>query len=180
MYADTLKLIVLARRRRPSHRLHRRLDALLQRLADAAAAHWADATEDEIWRLWMTYPDAGAAAELERATRAIVAGDFAAAERILQRLVSLHPGFAEAWHKRGTLYYMQNRDAESVRDFHHALALEPRHFGAILAFAELCMALGRKDDALFALDAALGLNPHLGETRSRYEALLAERTGPGH
>jgi tetratricopeptide (TPR) repeat protein len=128
----------------------------------------------------MTYPDARAAAELERATRAIVASDFATAERILARLVALHPGFAEAWHKRGTLYYLQNRDAESVRDLHRALALEPRHFGAMLACAELCMASGRNDDALFVLDVALRLNPHLAESRKQYERLLGERSGRGH
>jgi len=180
MYAETLKLIVRAHRRRPSHRLHRRLDGLLRRLADAASAPWADATQDEIWALWMTYPDRRAVAELERATRAIVAGDFATAERILHRLVALHPGFAEAWHKRGTLYYMQSRDEESVRDLHHALALEPRHFGAMLAFAEVCIGAGRRDDALFALDVALQLNPHLAASRESYQALLLERPAAGH
>jgi tetratricopeptide (TPR) repeat protein len=180
MYAETLKLIVRGPRRRPSHRLHRRLDALLRRLADLASATSAEATQDEIWALWMTYPDRRAAAELERATRAIVAEDYPAAERILHRLVALHPGFAEAWHKRGTLFYIQARDEESARDFHHALALEPRHFGAMLAFAELCIAAGRKDDALFALDVALKLNPHLAASRERYQALLAERPASGH
>jgi predicted Zn-dependent protease len=180
VHADTLKLIVLAPRRRPSHRLHRRLDDLLRRLADAASTASAEATQDEIWRLWMSYPDRQAAAELERATRAIVAEDFAAAERMLHRLVALHPGFAEAWHKRGTLFYMQARDEESVRDFHHTLALEPRHFGAMLAFAELCIAAGRKDDALFALDVALRHTPHLAASRASYDALLAERPGTGH
>jgi predicted Zn-dependent protease len=175
MYTETLKLIASSPRRRPSHRLHRGLDALLRRLADLASAPSAESTQDEIWRLWMTYPDRQATAELERATRAIVASDFATAEQILRRLVALHPGFAEAWHKRGTLYYMQQRDEESVRDLHHALALEPRHFGAMLSFAELCTANGRADDATFVLDVALRLNPHLAESRRQLEALLAER-----
>ena len=180
MYAETLKLIATAPRRRPSHRLHRGLDALLRRLADLASAPWAEATQDEIWRLWMAYPDARAAAELERATRAIVAGDFATAERILERLIALHPGYAEAWHKRGTLYYMQERDEESVRDLHHALALEPRHFGAMLSFAELCTANGHAGAAAFVLDIALRVNPHLAESRKQLEALLTERPGQAH
>jgi tetratricopeptide (TPR) repeat protein len=180
MYAETLKLIAASPRRRPSRRLPRGLDALLRRLADLASAPWAETTQDAIWQLWMTYPDAGAVAELERATRAIVASDFPAAERILERLVALHPGFAEAWHKRGTLYYMQQRDAESVRDFHHALTLEPRHFGAMLSFAELCMANGRADAAAFVLDVALRLNPHLAESRRQLAALLAERPARTH
>jgi len=180
MYADTLKLIATASRRRPSHRLHRCLDALLRRLADIASAPWAEETQDEIWRLWMSYPDRRAVIELERATRAIVAQDFSAAERILHRLVALHPGYAEAWHKRGTLYYMQQLDEESVRDFHRTLLLEPRHFGAMLAFAEVCTASGRRDDALFALDVALRLNPHLADTRQQFERLLLERRGVPH
>ncbi len=180
MYTETLKLIASAPRRRPSHRLHRGLDALLRRLADLASAPSLEATQDAIWQLWMTYPDARAAAELERATRAIVASDLTTAERILERLIALHPGFAEAWHKRGTLYYLQQRDAESVRDFHHALALEPRHFGAMLAFAELCIANGRTDAATFVLDIALRLNPHLAEIRKQLDALLAERPERTH
>jgi predicted Zn-dependent protease len=180
MYTETLKLIATAPRRRPSHRLHRGLDALLRRLADLDSAPWAEATEDEIWRLWMTYPDRRAAAELERATRAIVASDFALAERLLQRLVALHPGFAEAWHKRATLYYLQQRDEESVRDLHHALALEPRHYGAMLSFAELCTANGRAGDAAFVLAIALRVNPHLAESRKQLETLLAERPESAH
>jgi len=180
MYADTLKAIATAPRRRPSPRLHRRLDALLRRLADVASARWAETTQDEIWDLWMTYPDRQAAAELERATRAIVASDFRAAERILDRLVALHPEFAEAWHKRATLHYLLQRDEASVRDFHRTLVLEPRHFGAMLAFAELCIANDRSDGALFALDVALRLNPHLADSRKKYEQLLLERTGHTH
>jgi tetratricopeptide (TPR) repeat protein len=172
MYAETLRLIATARRRRPSPRLRRALDALLRRLADLAAPR-PDRTEDAVWALWMRYPDVGAAAELERATRAIVAEDYPTAEAILRRLVALHPGFAEAWHKRATLYYMQGRDDESVSDFHRTLVLEPRHYGAMLAFAELCLANGREDAALFAFDAALRVNPHLGDARQRFEALLA-------
>jgi tetratricopeptide (TPR) repeat protein len=132
MYAETLKLIATARRRRPSPRLRRALDALLRRLADLAAPR-PDRTEDAVWALWMRYPDVGAAAELERATRAIVAEDYPTAEAILRRLVALLPGFAEAWHKRATLYYMQGRDDESVRDFYRTLVLEPRHYGVASA-----------------------------------------------
>jgi tetratricopeptide (TPR) repeat protein len=180
MYAETLRLIATAPRRRPSPRLHRALDALLARLADETAAPLADRTADAVWALWMHYPDRRAASELERATRAIVAEDYPTAEAILRRLVALHPGYAEAWHKRATLFYMQGRDLESVSDFHRTLVLEPRHYGAMLAFAELCVANAREDAALFALDAALRVNPHLPDARERYEALLARPAALAH
>ena len=51
MHADLLRLIATAPRRRPSPRLHRRLDTLLRRLADTAAARWAETTQDQIWAL---------------------------------------------------------------------------------------------------------------------------------
>lgn len=181
MYAETQRLIATAPRRRPSSRLHRALDVLARRLADAGtAAEAADRTQDEIWALWMRYPDARAAADLERATRAIVAEDYRTAEAILRRLVAVHPGFAEAWHKRGTLFYMQGRDEESVHDLHRTLILEPRHYGAILAFAEICRASEREDAALFALDVALRLNPHHADARRAYDELLGRRSGPAH
>jgi tetratricopeptide (TPR) repeat protein len=178
-YAETLKLIATAPRRRPSWRLHRALDALLRRLADLDAPA-AEGTQDAIWAHWMRYPDRRAAWDLERATRAIVAEDYRTAEAILHRLVAVHPGFAEAWHKRGTLFYMQGRDEESVRDLHRTLVLEPRHYGAMLSFAEICRATGREDAALFAFDVALRLNPHLADARRTHEALLDRRSGTPH
>ena len=178
-YAETLRLIATAPRRRPSPRLHRALDALVRRLADLDAPS-PDRTQDEIWALWMRYPDRRAAWDLERATRAIVAEDYRTAEAILHRLVAVHPGFAEAWHKRGTLFYMQGRDVESVRDLHRTLALEPRHYGAMLSFAEICRAGGREDAALFALDVALRVNPHLADARRAHGELLGRRSGLAH
>ncbi len=136
MYADTLKLIVTGDRRHPSPRLPERLNGLFRSLGDASGGR-AERIEDEIWRLWMAYRDSAAAFDLERATRALTALDFPAAEGILARLVAAHPDFAEAWNKRATLYYMQSRDEESVASIHRTLELEPRHYGAICGFAQI-------------------------------------------
>ncbi|MGA8055835.1 MAG: hypothetical protein WCA12_18605 [Burkholderiales bacterium] len=175
MYPDTLKLVASAPHRRPTHRLHRRLDPLLRCLADLSNASVAERIEDEVWAFWMRYPDARAVAELERATRATVVQDYGTAECILHRLVAHHPGFAEAWHKRAMLYYLQGRDDECVRDLHRTIVLEPRHYGAICSFAEICLEQGEREAALFAFDVALKLNPHLSRAREQVHALLAER-----
>jgi tetratricopeptide (TPR) repeat protein len=174
MYADTLKLIVTGDRRHPSPRLPERLNGLFRSLGDASGGR-AERIEDEIWRLWMAYRDSAAAFDLERATRALAALDFPAAEGILARLVAAHPDFAEAWNKRATLYYMQSRDEESVASIHRTLELEPRHYGAICGFAQICLSLGDTDSALFAFDAALRVNPHLESVRDTLEKLLCTR-----
>jgi len=180
MVSETLKLVATAARRPWSHRLHRRLDPLLRCLADVDTAPVAERTEDEIWALWMHHPDRRAASELERATRAMVAEDFATAECILHRLVARHPDYAEAWHKRATLYYLQSRDDESLHDLHRTLVIEPRHYGAILSFAEICLAREARDAALFAFDVALRFNPHHERAREATRQLLAETTGHAH
>ena len=179
MYSETLKLIVTFDRRRPSPRLPEQLHGLFRLLGDVPGER-AETIEDEIWRLWMADRDSVAALDLERATRAITAQDFPVAERILARLVSAHPDFAEAWNKRATLYYMQQRDADSVTNLHRALQLEPRHYGAICGFAQICLSGGDRDGALFAFDAALRINPHLESVREAIGKLLAIRTDTVH
>src|SRR2546428_2417696 len=106
MYADTLKLIGTGDRRYPSPRLPERLNGLFRSLGDARGGR-AERIEDEIWRLGMAYRDSTAAFDLERATRALTALDFPAAERILARLVATHPGFAAGRDQRGPPPSMQ-------------------------------------------------------------------------
>jgi Tfp pilus assembly protein PilF len=173
MYAETLKLIATSAARQPSSRLSRELDPLFRRLAwPLASGQEAEKAEERIWDLWMHYPQRRAEFDLERATRAIVALDFESADEILSGLLERHPDYAEAWNKRATLYYMQQRDEESMRSLYHALELEPRHFGALCGFAEICMLRGQNDYALFAFQAALQLNPHLEEARQQMQQLL--------
>ena len=180
MYEDTLKLVLSAPSRKPARSLSRRLDALFGRLARAPDAPAASQIEDVIWGIWMSNEDQDAEERLERATRAMANGDDDEAEALLDELVATHPDFAEAWNKRATLYFRQRRDAESVRDIARALELEPRHFGAICGFGQICLRHGDGVMALFAFDAALRINPHLGSIRAAVEELAAQRTGTAH
>jgi len=70
---------------------------------------------------------------------------------------------------------MQSRDEESVASIHRTLELEPRHYGAICGFAQICLSLGDTDSALFAFAAALRVNPHLESVRETIDKLLAKR-----
>ncbi len=172
MYSDVLKLVV-ARDRKPVEKQPGRLHDLFRVLQTARDPAEAAAAEDAIWDAWMRPIRGRDADELERATRAIVASDLPCAERILADLTWRAPDFAEAWHKRATLFYMQTRDAESVAAIRRTLELEPRHFGAMCAFAQILLDREERDAAAFAFDAALRLNPHLGgEVRDAAASLL--------
>jgi tetratricopeptide (TPR) repeat protein len=157
--ADILGLIAGRRERRPARRLPF-LDALFQRLAACPGAEAVD-TEERIWQVWMDHPHRAAATVLETATRDIAARRYDIAETRLTRLLRSAPDFAEAWHKRATLYYLLARDDECLADIRRTLELEPRHFCAMLHFGEILFAGGATEEGRFAFRAVLSLHPNL-------------------
>jgi tetratricopeptide (TPR) repeat protein len=153
---EILRLIASSRTRRPA-RVSAFLDALFSRLARCARADAAE-TEDRIWDVWMHHPHAAAARQLDLATSDIAARRYDIAETRLTLLLRRAPDFAEAWHKRAALYYVLGRDDECVRDLCRTLELEPRHFGAMLHFAEV---VRTASEASFARLMARSIHPHL-------------------
>ena len=172
MLGDTLKLILDYRRRPPARCLPPTLDQLFGRLAVSGLVE-AERIQDDIWKMWMSHPDPAVEQQLREATDAIVQRRLDEAEDILDRLVAEQPDFPEAWNKRATMYYMQNRDGECLRDLHRVLRLEPRHFGAMCSFAQIGIEQGEPDLAIYAFDIALRINPHLDEARATARWLLA-------
>ena len=156
---EILKLIASYRTRRPA-RGSPLLDELFRRLARCAPAQ-ALATEDRIWDVWMHHPHRAAARELDLATGDIAARRYDIAETRLTRLLRRAPDFAEAWHKRAALYYLLGRDAECLHDIRRTLELEPRHFGAMLHFAEVLRSTRAAAEARFAVLVARSIHPHL-------------------
>jgi tetratricopeptide (TPR) repeat protein len=156
---DILALIAARRARRPA-RASAFLDALFRRLASCAPGE-AGATEELIWDVWMDHPHRGAARELDLATRDIAARRHDIAETRLARLLRRAPDFAEAWHKRAALCYMLQRDEDCLEAIRRTLELEPRHFAAMLHFAEILLDTGASAEARFTFHAALSVHPHL-------------------
>ena len=156
---EILGLISSYRTRRPA-RASPLLDALFRRLARCARSEAAE-TEDRIWDVWMHHPHRAAARELDLATGDIAARRYDIAETRLTLLLRRAPDFAEAWHKRSALYYLLGRDGECLRDIRRTLELEPRHFGAMLHFAEVLRSARAIAEASFAVLTARSIHPHL-------------------
>ena len=164
-YAKTLTLIALRRNHRPVRALPA-LHALFQRLAQCRGPLEASHAEDCIWELWMYHPHRSAAQVLDLASQDIAARRYDIAETRLHRLLRNLPDFPEAWHKRATLYYLQGRDEACVSDLQRTLELEPRHFGALCAFAEILLDNGQREAARFVFSRALSLHPYLQRARA--------------
>jgi predicted Zn-dependent protease len=152
-----------------------RLNALFNDLKKPAPVRDPDETTDLIWAIWIDHRDEEASHRMAVALEAIAAGAKDLAKPILDELVESHPDWAEAWNKRATLAFIEKRDDDSIEDIAKTLALEPRHFGAILGFAQICMRHDRLDEAKAAFEIARTLNPHIEGIEAVITELAAER-----
>ncbi|MEM7251993.1 MAG: tetratricopeptide repeat protein [Pseudomonadota bacterium] len=118
-------------------------------------------SEALIWEIWCDHDEEEAKGAMEAVIESIARRHLGRAERMSDVLVRDWPGWSEAWNKRATLYFLQGRDEESLADIQKVLELEPRHFGALCGFAQICMRVGDESSAAFGLERALALHPTL-------------------
>jgi tetratricopeptide (TPR) repeat protein len=169
-----LGLVVDWTSRKPAPQLPRRLDALFRELAKPLPSRHPDEIEDLIWALWIAHPEPEAEHRMGLALEAIAAGEHEIARPLLDRLVQEHPDWAEAWNKRATLAFMEHRDEESLADIGRTLSLEPRHFGALNGFGQICLRNGRLAEARAAFQVALAVNPHMHGVREFLDEIRPE------
>ena len=116
-------------------------------------------TEQQIWTIWCSHKDDAAARAMHAAIRSLTASDFVSAGKTLDRMIRRWPSWAEAWNKRATLRFLEDRDADSLSDIVYTLEREPRHFGALGGFGQICLRGGDMTSALLAFERTLALNP---------------------
>ena len=145
-----------------------RLFAVIQTTEEARQAH---AAEQLIWAIWLEIDDPELAELMDRGVDAMRESRLTDALAEFDQLVEAAPGFAEAWNKRATVHYLLGNLDESIADVEETLALEPRHFGALSGLGQIQIL--RRDDAaaLAAFEQALGVHPHLANTKGIVEAL---------
>ena len=177
---DILKLLLSWRERQRAMRGDDRLDELFQRLQALPLAGNAYEIEDEIWETWIAGNEPLAERIMNDAIAAIAQKRYADAEDCLNRLIAVQPEWAEAWNKRATLYFLQGRECESLSDVRRTLELEPRHFGAISGFAQICIRNGDHRSAIITMNAALQINPHLLALRAALQSMQNEGRGMVH
>ena len=165
------QLILEAPMRKPAPSLPRRLTGLFRELSAAELTRPAEEIEDLIWALWTSHKERVAEETMAAAIEAMASGALQKAKPLLDHLVAAYPDWAEAWNKRATLAFIEKRDAQSLLDIAEALKVEPRHFGAISGFGDICLRHGRLNEARAAFQIALAINPHLEELRDMLESL---------
>jgi tetratricopeptide (TPR) repeat protein len=154
-----------------------RLEGLFYQLRTAGTAALGKQAEGEIWQIWSEGLDEDSNILMWRGLISMKRSDYAAARETFAALTEKAPEFAEGWNKKATVEFMLDDYDASVRDIERTLALEPRHFGALSGLGEIYLALGRKEAALKAFEAALAINPHLESLRATIESLRKDVGG---
>ncbi len=150
------------------------LDKLFARLIKSQDAGEAQRTEQSIWDLWMTSDSPTADALLAQAMKASAANETAAALSILDKVIEVHPDYAEAWNKRATVYFLIGRYNDSLNDIAKVLELEPRHFGALSGLGMIKRQQGDLAAARAAFEEALSYNPHMEGVRRALEEIESQ------
>jgi tetratricopeptide (TPR) repeat protein len=116
---------------------------------------------------------------LKRVDQAMEAHDFDTAREIAQKLTTIAPTFAEAWHRRATLATQKDDYEDAISSLRRTLALQPKNF---VALAELGSILEEYNDKAHALDAyrqAKVIDPYIDGIEDRIKELTKSVEGQG-
>src|ERR687894_857125 len=153
------------------------LDDLFSRLAAAKDEAEAKGIANLIERRWMRSGSDTADLLLVRASDAIQAKEFPLAIELLDRVIALQPGWAEAWNRRATAFFLLEDTASAMADLRQVLTREPRHFGAWAGLGHIYNAGGDKARALESYRKALAINPKMETLRDLVGRLAPEIDG---
>ena len=155
----------------------RALDDLFARLATARSPEEGAGVADAIERVWLKSGSDTADLLMERARSVLNPKDAGIAWDLLDRIIALEPQWAEAYRTRAAARFLAGDRGGAVEDLGQALALEPRHFGAMSDLGSILLASGFDKRALDALRRSLELHPQQPDLRATAEQLAPNVDG---
>ncbi|HZA01052.1 MAG TPA: tetratricopeptide repeat protein [Hyphomicrobiaceae bacterium] len=155
----------------------RLLDDLYAHLAAAEDERAAERAAEAIARVWRASGGDTAKVLMERADKAIKDKQNALALQLLDAVVALAPDCAEGWSQRAHVLFLESEFERALGDLRRALALDPSHFKALHAFAQILIEMGQKKGALKAYEKLLEVHPYWPGARQSIEELTREVGG---
>jgi tetratricopeptide (TPR) repeat protein len=123
--------------------------------------------ENGIRSIWTRAGNEEERQELAIIIRLNAAQQYEEAIRRAGELIEKAPWFAEAWNQRAVAQFSQGKFAESIRDCHQALEINPYHFAAATSMGQAYLELQNYVSALEAFRRAMRLNPDLEGVRAQ-------------
>ncbi|MDF2116554.1 tetratricopeptide repeat protein [Roseiarcaceae bacterium H3SJ34-1] len=153
------------------------LAELFDRLGKAEDEDEAKGIAGAIERVWLRSGSDTADLLMNRALNATRQREFKLAEELLDKIVIVEPEWAEAWNQRATARFRADDINGAVADLGQALALEPRHFGALTGLGYILYRAGFDRRALDVMRRALAINPKQDDVRKLVEELTQKFDG---
>lgn len=166
-----------AEAKKPAKSREEVIEDLFGRLSKAKDANEARTIMRGIERMWQISGSDTADLLMTRAREAVGKKNFKLAAELFDRIVALEPEWAEGWNQRATTRFYQDDDAGAVEDIGRALALEPRHFNALIGLGFILKRNEQKARALQAFKKALELNPQLENIKKQVDELTLDVDG---
>jgi len=138
-----------------------RIERLFERLARTENATEARGVAMLIQRRWMESGSPTADLLMRRAQDAMGDREPALAIELIDRILAIEPGWAEAWNRRAIAFTMLDDPVSAIADIYRVVSLEPRHFAAWAGLGTLLMQAGDETGALRSFERALAVHPHL-------------------
>ena len=140
-----------------------RADPLHAELAVAPDPATAQRLGGQLWALWLTAPDEASQALLDEGMARMRSGDLVGSISTLGRLTYYCPDYAEGWNQRAFAKFLGGDYEGALDDLDRAVALSPRHLGAVSGRGLTLFRLGREEEGREAIREAVKLNPWLSE-----------------
>ncbi len=174
--AENLKK-AMAPRPEPAAIRQRALDELFKQLRAASDPQEAGDVAQAIERIWMQSQSDTANLLMQRAQLVIRGQNYSVALELLDKIVDLEPGWAEAWNQRATIRFLTDDSDGAMADIGQVIKLEPRHFGALSGMGMILQRAGFDKRALEVFNKALEIYPQQPDIKETVEKLRLDVEG---
>jgi len=151
--------------------------ALFGQLHKVTSDEEAKPLEDQILTLFLESGSPSVDILMTRTAGALAAGDRDTAQKLLDAVTQVAPGYAEGWHQRGKLQAIAGDDEGAIISLQKAVTLNPRQFAAMAELGSILVQYGDSRDALTVLRRARTLDPHFANLDREVQQLSREVEG---
>jgi tetratricopeptide (TPR) repeat protein len=126
---------------------------------------------DALWQIWSRSGVKAIDSQYQRGVQLMQASRLGEALAVFSDIIKKQPGFAEAWNKRATIYFMLGEYQLSLKDCDEVMKRNRNHFGALSGYGQIYVELGDYKRAIDAFERALKVNPNMPGTSETIELL---------
>ena len=149
------------------------LNVLFKKLHQTNSIRQAKAVEVEIMRLWNLSGNKGINKRMNLSDAAMRSSSFDNALDIVTTVTLEMPQFSEGWNLQATILFFMGRYDESMESVEKTLALEPRHFGAMIGKGDMLARQGRLKEARSIFQTVIKIYPLHARVIQRLERIKA-------